>query len=291
MEQISLENRQKSEAILNNVVKLQSIPKILAEILEYLNTDSVNNTKLAKLILGDQNLSTKVLAIANSPLYGLQRTVSTIDFAVMVLGVDELRSIVSSLSMMDTFKNKTDDFLDQMEFWQHSFLVGSLAKKIAEDLSYSFGGEVFTAGFLHDIGLPIMHKYFHSAFENIINETEYYKKPFISAELSNIGFSHSEIGHKLLDKWNLPMMLCDVVLNHHQPLSSDKYTKQTAVVHLADYATKHLNVGSYFWDQDLELDTEIIKKLGFVDEQNIHDTIETYSESLKEQLESTRFLF
>jgi len=291
MEQISLENRQKSEAVLKNVIKLQSIPKILADILEYLNSDSVNNTKLTQLILGDQNLSTKVLAIANSPLYGLQRTVSTIDFAVMVLGVDELRSIVSSLSMMDTLKNKTDDYLNQMEFWQHSFLVGSLAKKIAEDLSYSFGGEVFTAGFLHDIGLPVMHKYFHTAFVTIIEEAEYYNKPFISAELANIGFSHSEIAYKLLDKWNLPVMLCDLVLNHHQPLSSDTYKKRAAVVHLADYTTKYLNIGSYFWDRDLELNTEVIKVLGFVDEQNLLDTLETYRENLTKQLESMRVLF
>lgn len=291
MEQISLENRQKSETVLNNVIKLQSTPKILADILEYINSDSVNNTKLAGLILGDQNLATRVLAIANSPLYGLQRTVSTIDFAVMVLGVDELRSIVSSLSMMDTFKNKSDDYLNQVEFWQHSFLVGSLAKKIAEDHSFNFTGEVFTAGFLHDIGIPVMHKYFHTAFVNIIEEVELYKKHFITAELSNIGFSHSEIGYKLLDKWNLPVMLCDLVLNHHQSLSSEKYSKQAAVVHLADYTTKHLNIGSSFWDEDLELDKEAVKILGFANEQNIYETIETYTDSLKEQLETMRVLF
>ncbi len=291
MEQISLENRQKAETVLNNVIKLQSIPKILSEILQYLNSDNVNNTKLSQMILGDQNLATKVLAIANSPLYGLQRNVTTVDFAVMVLGVDEIRSIVSSLSMMDTFKNKSDDYLNQIEFWQHSFLVGSLAKRISEDLSFSFGGEVFTAGFLHDIGIPVMHKYFHSAFSNIINEVEAYHTNFISAELINIGIAHSEIGYKLLDKWNLPVMLCDLVLNHHQPRSSEDYPKQTAVVHLADYATKHLNTGSYFWDQDIELDVEAVKNLGFPDEQKIYETIEKYGGSLKDQLESIRFLF
>lgn len=291
MEIITIDNKiKKTEAVLNNIIKLHSIPKVLREILEYLNTDSVNNTKLSKMILGDQSLATKILVIANSPLYGLYRNVTTIDFAVMVLGVEEIRNIVSSLTLMDTFINKSDEYLNQGTFWQHSFLVGSVAKRIAEDLSLSYSGEVFTAGFLHDIGLPIIHKYFHSSFVKIVNEVKSSGANYISTEIDNIGLSHTEIAYKVLDKWNLPIILCDIVKHHHQPSKSEYFAKQTAIVHLADYTTKHLDIGSYSWDIDLQLDLKAMSLLGFICEEKAFEFINKYTDVLKAQIESTRHL-
>lgn len=291
MEIISIESKiRKTESVLNNVFKLQSIPKVLAEILQYLNSSSVNNTKLSKMILGDQSLATKILAIANSPLYGLQRNVTTIDFAVMVLGVEEIRHIVSSLSMMDTFKNKTDQYLDQTNFWEHSFLVASISKKIAEDFKMKYSGEIFTAGFLHDLGLPVMHRYFHSAFIKIKEDVETQGIDYISSETEHLGMSHAEIAFRLLDKWNLPIILCDITKYHHAPLKSEEFPKQAAVVHLADFTTKHLNEGSYFWNATLQLDLEAAKLIGFQDEEAVYNYIEEYREILPQQIEAMRHL-
>lgn len=281
---------QKTELVLNNIFKLQSIPKVLSDILQYLNSDSVNNTKLSKMILGDQSLATKILAIANSPLYGLQRNVTTIDFAVMVLGVEEIRHIVYSLSMMDAFKNKTDQYLDQTNFWEHSFLVASISKKIAEDFQLKYSGEIFTAGFLHDLGLPVMHRYFHSAFIKIRESVETQGASYISSEEEHLGLSHAEIAYRLLDKWNLPIILCDITRHHHHPLKSEEFSKQAAVVHLADFTTKHLNKGTFFWNSDLILDMEAIKLIGFKTEEEVYSYIEEYRELLPQQLETMRHL-
>lgn len=291
MDIISLEDKvKKTEAVINNIFKLHTIPQVLREILNYLSSESVNNVTLTKLILKDQNLATKVLAIANSPLYGLQRNVTTVDFAIMVLGVDEIRHIVSSLCMMDAFKNKSDEYLDYKNFWEHSFLVGSVAKKVAEDLNLNFSGEVFTAGFLHDLGVPVIHKYFHSSFTKIVNEVKNNNENLIEVEVHTIGLNHAEIAYRLLDKWNLPVVLCDCVQHHYVPLKSRDYKKQTAVVHLADYITKYLEIGSFFWDAQLELNTEAVELLGFSNYEQLKSYIESFRDILPEQLDSMRDL-
>lgn len=292
MEQLTLEQKiKKTELVLNNVIKLQSIPKILQEILSYLSTSEVNNTRLSKMIVGDQSLATKILTIANSPLFGLQRKVTTIDFAVMVLGVEEIRSIVSSLSMMETYKNKSDEYLDQINFWQHSYLVGSTAKSISNDLKIENSGEAFTAGFLHDLGLPVIHKYFHSSFAAIKTQAEETEGlSFMQAEYENLGINHSEIAYRLLDKWNLPPILCETVKYHHNPVESENFKELSAIVHLADYATKHFDIGSYFWDDKLELDPAAMELLGFNGTAEAEKFIDKYYESIKNQIESMRFL-
>jgi putative nucleotidyltransferase with HDIG domain len=291
MEIIPLEDKiKKTEAVINNIFKLHAIPQVLREILNYLNTESINNSTLTKLILKDQNLVTKVLAISNSPLYGLQRNVTTVDFALMVLGVEEIRHIVSSLCMMDAFKNKSDEYLDHKNFWEHSFLVGSVAKKIAEDLNLKFSGEVFTAGFLHDLGVPVIHKYFHSSFTKIVNEVKNNSDNILQLEIETIGLNHAEIAYKLLDKWNLPIVLCDCVRYHYMPLKSRDYKKQTAVVHLADYIIKYLETGSFFWDFQLKLDTDAVELLGFANNDQLYSYINSFTEFLPKQLDSMRDL-
>ena len=292
MELLSLEAKmKKTELILNNVIKLQSMPKILREILTYLNQSEVNNTKLSKMILGDQSLATKILTIANSPLFGLQRKVTTIDFAVMVLGVAEIRSIVSSLSMMEVYKNKSDEYLDQVNFWEHSYLVGCTAKSISEDLKLENSGEAFTAGFLHDLGLPVIHKYFHSAFVTIKGETESKDNyTFMQGEYDNLGLSHYEIAYRLLDKWNLPPVLCETVKFHHDPVRSENYKVLSAIVHLADYSTRQFEVGSFFWDKGLELKADAMELLGFKNIEEAKEFINKYLENAKAQIDSMRFL-
>lgn len=287
MDIIAFENKtQKAEAVLNNVIKLQSIPKILGEILKYVNSGSVNNSQLAKMIVGDQSLATKILTIANSPLYSLQRNVSTIDFAVMILGIDEIRNIVYSLSIIDTFKNKTDNYLDYFTFWQHSYLVGSLAKKIGEDLSFKNSADLFTAGFLHDLGLPVIHKYFHSSFIKLMEKISEGGSNFQNLEIDYIGLSHAEIAFRLLDRWNLPFILCDIAQNHHTPWRSDNYARYAAVIHLADYALKFLNIGSFFWDDNLELDLEAAMSIGFGDQDQAEKYIATLKNLIEDQAES-----
>ncbi len=53
---------------------------------------------LSKIIGRDQGLSTKILSIANSPLYGLTRKVSTIDFAILIIGYQDIKNIVVALN-------------------------------------------------------------------------------------------------------------------------------------------------------------------------------------------------
>jgi len=80
----------------------------MTEAMELLDNSSASISTLTSVISRDQGLVTKILTIANSPLYGLQRKVTSIDFAVMVLGFTELKNIISVLSMAESFKNKTD---------------------------------------------------------------------------------------------------------------------------------------------------------------------------------------
>lgn len=280
------EKRKRTELILENIHNLPSMPTTLKEILRLLGSDRVSNHELSREIVKDQSLVLKILSIANSPFYGLQRKVTSIDFAVMVLGFSELQNIVWSLMMFELFKNKTDEYLDQNEFFAHSFLTGVLAKKIAEDLGYIDSGQAFVAGFVHDIGISIMHRYLHSSFVEICEMAKDDTFFLLDYEKEVIGMDHQEVGKYLLEKWNIPDTTCDAVLHHHCPSTSANGNYLASIIHLSDYLINAMLEGSFKWERDLKLDEEIIKILKFNNREAVDDFINEYRITLIEQAAS-----
>ena len=288
--QEQLARREKTEMVLSNIYNLPPMPNIMTEVLRIIDNKTSNTSELNKVISKDHGLVTKILTIANSPLYGLQRKVTTIDFAILILGFSELRNIVSTLSMIESFKNKTDKHLDQKEFWLHSFLIGSACKRLAEDLDFPNSGEAFVAGFLHDIGISVMHRYLHTNFVAICELAETNGKDYLSAELEILGMPHQEIGYMLLERWNFPLALCDAIKHHHDPAGSQNNQFLTSLINLADYMTQKLNIGAFKWDNNVTVTPEALKVLRLTDDEKLDEFIESYKESFLTQAEAIRYI-
>ena len=284
------QKRERTTKIISNILNLNVIPKVVFELMKILDNPNTTAHELNKIISKDQALVTKILSVANSPLYGLQRKVSTIDFAILVLGFKELKSIISVISISDALKNKTDKYLNQKEFMLHSYMVGSASKKIAKDMGFQNNGEAFIAGFLHDIGISIVHRYLHSNFAMIHDLMETQKLSFRDAEIEVNGMTHEEIGSLLLEKWNFPTEICDAVLNHHNPGKAQTSPSMAAIVSVADYMTQSLKVGELKLDKDNHLDEYTLGKFNFEKELDAEKFAAKYKDLFWEQLEFVRFL-
>jgi len=283
------QRRERTELILKKVNTLAPLPKILQEVLQLLNDINTSPHTLSKAISKDQSVVLKILTIANSPFYGLTKRVSSIEFAIMILGYDEIRNIVSALSMMESMKNKSDQYLDQKKFWMHSYLTATIAKKLAMDMGLEKHSEAFIAGLLHDLGISVVHRFMHSDFVSIyelVNNGMSYN----DAELQVIGITHGEVGESLLKYWNIPELITEIVRFHHQPYLAQTSPTLTAVVHLADYITQMLKMGELHMDGALELDSHVFATLHVKDLAELAHFIEGYREPLKAQLESLKYL-
>ena len=84
---------------------------------------------LGKVISTDQGLVAKILAVANSPLYGIPRRVSTIEFAIVILGFDHIKNIVMALSMIEAFKRDDGKNWDNASYWVHSLMTAMWVKE------------------------------------------------------------------------------------------------------------------------------------------------------------------
>ena len=277
-------NNERVFNILSSVNNIPPVPYIIHEVSTLVGDPKTSAAILGKIISKDQGLVTKILTVANSPLYGIPRRVSTIDFAIVVLGFNQIKNIVIALSMLDTLQKIGNRKFQQKKYWLHSLLTASASQRIADDLGYQTSGEAFTAGLLHDLGIPIIYKLFNDEFKKIEAAVSKEKISHLEAEKKCLGLTHQEVGRFLLDKWNLPISIAEVISHHHQPSLSEEHSELTALIHLADFMTKKLMIGSFSWDSTSEIDLEIIDILKLGDEEYLENFIYSYKELFEEQI-------
>ncbi len=288
-QEILEKKKNRASRILSTVYNLPTIPIVIFEITKVIDNPSSSASQLGKIISQDQGLVTKILSVANSPLYGIPRRVSTIDFAIVILGFNHIKNIVIALSMMEAFKTAGSKKFEQKKYWYHSIVTAFAAKKIADDIGYPVSGEAFTGGLLHDLGIPVIYKYFNKDYLEIIEKVKKENLSFLEAESNVLGWNHTEIARSLVERWNLPSILADVVQFHHKPSELDGDNRLAAIVHLADYMTVRLGIGDFDWDKGYVFDKEVINILNLGDEDYLEDFIESYRSVFAQQLETINF--
>lgn len=271
------EKREHSRLQLSKIRNLPSIPNVVMEVTRILENPNASAKDLSKVINQDQGLVAKVLTIANSPLYGLPRRVSTVEFAVVVLGFDQIKNLTYALTLMEAFKSVNSKNWNKKRFWTHAFVTGMLSKKIADDLGYPKSGEALTAGLLHDLGISVMQRYFYDEFEEICDLVEKEQMLHINAEKKVLGMTHEEIGYLLINKWNLPQTLADAIRYHHIPSMAKSNAKISAIVHFADYMTQVTGIGEFNWDENIVLDNSVVNILELGNSSYVTALISTYS--------------
>lgn len=273
---------------LRNVQNLPSVPYLMIEVTKLLDNSNTSASELGLVISRDQGLVAKILTVANSPLYGLPRRVSTIEFAIVILGFDHIKNIVIALSMIEAFKNLTEKSWNKKAFWVHSLVTAAAAKRIADDIGYPKSGEAFTAGLLHDLGISVIQRYFKEEFAAICDLVENQQMRYVNAEAQILGITHQEIGSFLAEKWNLPKILSDSMLNHHEPSKNSGDNVLSAIVHIADFMTQKFGIGNFSWDENFALDEGIIPILRLGNLDYLNKFIDSYETLFKHQIESLK---
>ena len=268
---------------LKSIRNLPSIPLIIFEVSRLLDDPMTNASDLAELISKDQGMVTKILTIANSPFYGLSKKISTIEFAIVILGFENIKNIIIALSMIGAIKGKGKNW-NRKKYWFHCLATASIAKRLAEDLGYPKSGEAFTAGLLHDLGIAIIQLYFNNEYNKIYKLINSKNVTSLEAENEILKITHQEIGNFLVEKWNLPKALCDSILHHHNPGQASENNSLVSIIHLADYLSWELDFGRFEFDKDIKPDLSILEVFGWADEY-LDEFIESYKEIFNNNLE------
>jgi HD-like signal output (HDOD) protein len=116
---------------LERVTELPFSP-VAAKISELARNDRVGARDIAKIIAQDQAFTARLLKVANSPYYGQTRTVTTVQQAVPILGIDTISSLAQALFSLSSQVDDGDVALTLREIWAHSIGTALWSRQIAQ---------------------------------------------------------------------------------------------------------------------------------------------------------------
>jgi len=248
-----------------SIIQLPALPTVALEVVQMVDNPRTTASRLGKVISSDQALTAKVLKIANSPFYGFPRKISTIEFAIIILGYDALKEIVISISLISALQKRSDTTFDAQSFWDHAITTGVLSRRLSRDLGYRVSGEVFVGGLLHDIGISVLHRYFRNEYRRIVEIAREGDLTYGEAEESVLGVTHAEVGGWLAERWNLPDQLVEAIMYHHRPSQARRNRELVAIIHVADVLANRSLGRAVEHDSGIELDHEGLSETGLND--------------------------
>jgi len=233
--------------------ELFTLPQVLNEILKVVESANSSAKDIATIILKDVSLTGKVLRVANSAFYGRSRQISSVNQAVVILGMRAVKSLALCVSLYGIVNRKGvyGDF-DPKLFWIHSLEVATASRMITERLKLNATEELFVSGLLHDIGIIFMQSTFLKEYKEV-SELVKGGTDLCKAEEETIGIDHAKVGRFISEKWNLPVKIGEAIGNHHSKIALGEIGPQDVawqIVNLANLMSKQVFLGKPYEDSN-----------------------------------------
>lgn len=202
--------------------ELPTLPKVAMQILELARCPDVDIRDLASLISNDPALSGRILKTVNSSFYGLSKKVSTISQALVVLGLQSVKTLALGFSLIGTLGRAKPDGFDHMTYWRRSIYSAVAARTLSEHLKLLQTEEIFLAALMQDIGTLALHSALGEQYERIFAQAADHDK-LPDLETAELDLNHAQVGRAMAESWSLPPLLSEPIGLHHDPdAASDK---------------------------------------------------------------------
>jgi len=241
------------DAILGTIESIPTLPIISQRIMEITGDEDASFKKLVGIVEKDQALAVKILKVANSAFYGLLSKVTSLEHGLVVLGTNQVKSVVLGASVHGFFSDDKKGPFDRTRFWKHAIICSQVAEFLRKHFKIKKDDSLFLAGLIHDVGKVILDKYFHEEFLRIMDHVSSTGTTFSEAETLVLGTTHYQIAAKLLKQWKFPDMVIMQVLYHHAPWYDIHYMTNSNIIYLANIFTKLAGYTCHPDEQPLDL--------------------------------------
>ena len=190
----------------NNRINLPTLPEIALKVRDVVQDPDSSAAKIAITIGADPVMTTKLIQAANSPLYRPATPIENLQNAISRLGQTVVNNIVTGMVMEQLYQKGGNPSVERhlRELWLHSTKVAAISMILARKLTKLKPDQAMLAGLIHDIGaIPV--------YMEAVNIPELEDEELLQNVVAKI---HNLIGTTILDDWNFPQELIDVVSNH-----------------------------------------------------------------------------
>ena len=135
---------------------VRRMPGMIPQLLQSLRSDSFSGAKLSRTISSDVVLVAAVIRLANSSLTGTGSSIGSVEHAVMLIGQEGLRHLITSVAFRPIIDMNSGHFTRTLapRIWDHSERCAVANRALAEALGID-PFEAFLAGLVQNVGLIV----------------------------------------------------------------------------------------------------------------------------------------
>lgn len=221
--------------------EFQMRPSAAVEALNLIQDPECSIRELVGVAQRDIRLTSDILKIANSALFGARSKISSLDQAVMRLGLPRCKNIILACVVSSMLKKPSAQHERLADLiWSHSLLTATTATHLNLDLGIGLMGEEYAAGLIHDLGRLLLGladaDRAHEADPLDFDESN----GTLDRERQLLGTTHAAVGAWFAEDMRFPNALVTCIRCHHQPDSANESLCLTALIAAAD------DIANYF---------------------------------------------
>lgn len=201
------------------VEKMPAFPKSVQRVLQLSADINVSSKEIVQVIETDPVMTIKILKVINSPFYGLPQKISSIQRAVVHIGINTIKSMALTVAAIGVLNPHNTAELNTGEFLLHSLCTANICKLLGERLQIPAMqvSDYYVAGLLHDFGKVIFAEFAGAAYKTVLATSREQNLPLHEVEMQLLGIDHSIAGRMLVDYWGFDQELIDAIDHHHEP--------------------------------------------------------------------------
>ncbi|MDR7305324.1 HDOD domain-containing protein [Rhodoferax saidenbachensis] len=210
-------------------VKLPVMPEVAHALIRTLEDDEADVVMVRDIIAKDPALTTTLLRMANSAMFGLSRSVTSLDNAVTVVGMAQIRARALGICMAQGFSLPPS--INRQEFWRYSMVCAGYAKWLASQTGLD-EAQAWLTGMMLRLGELVIALHNPSLIALVDAQPcpagERWRREHLV-----LGFDEGQITALVAMRWDFPDEVVQALGHCTDATAAVRVSRLCAVVHLA----------------------------------------------------------
>ncbi len=189
---------------------LPTLAPVAAELLRLADDERASLEDIADVIGRDPALAGQLLRVANSAMFGMGGTTTSLARAASILGLRTVKLLSLSFSVV-TRPDPTDAGATLV--WRHTLVTSAMARAISGRRMPRLADECFIAGLLSNLGRLALVE--HPAYAEAAHGGQVWLDA--ADEVAAVGCTSDEVTARILDNWGLPSVLGEAIRRRGEP--------------------------------------------------------------------------
>ena len=209
--------------------EVPAFPAVAVKAMQFLAKDRGQLNELGDLVASDPAISSGILRMANSALFGLRTEVKGVQQAIHLLGLERVKAVVVTVAMI-SYLDGSLAVPALRACWRHTLACAFLCEELSR-ASLLDPGIAYTAGLMHDVGRMALVAGYPEEYREFLAHTESEPCDVLQGERDRFGIDHCQAGLLLVTRWQLPRVFREVAALHHNVPAPGETTALSTVRH------------------------------------------------------------